>query len=170
MKISEFIDSRGIKLQQPLADQNEAIDKLIALHNEVGNLNDVAGFKEAILAREEKGSTAIGNGIAVPHGKSAAVKKAGLVAITCPTGVDYNALDGNPSNLLFMIAAPDGAADTHLEILSELMKFLMDDTAFAKSLVEAKTADEFLSLIYKKEAEKEEGSCKRSSANSFSFY
>ncbi len=154
MKISEFIDPRGIKLQEALADQNEAIEKLIALHDEVGNLNDVEGFKEAILAREAKGSTAIGNGIAVPHGKSAAVKKAGLVAITCPGGVDYKALDGKPSNLLFMIAAPEGGADTHLEVLSKLMQLLMD-SAFAKSLVEAKTVDEFLGLIDEKEAQKD---------------
>ena len=107
MKISEFIDPRGIKLQVGLADQNEAIDQLIALHSEVGNLKDEAAFKEAILAREAKGSTAIGNGIAVPHGKSAAVAKAGVTAITCPSGVDYKSLDGSPSNLLFMIAAPE---------------------------------------------------------------
>ena len=93
MKISEFIDPKGIKLQVALADQNDAIDQLIALHDSVGNLKDVAQFKEAILAREAKGSTAIGNGIAVPHGKSAAVAKAAVTAITCPAGVDYKALD-----------------------------------------------------------------------------
>ena len=157
MKISEFIDPRGIKLQVALASQDEAIDKLIALHDEVGNLKDVAGFKEAILAREAKGSTAIGNGIAVPHGKSASVAKAGLVAITCPDGVDYKAMDGKPSNLLFMIAAPEGGADTHLEVLAKLMQLLMDP-ALCKTLVEAKTVDEFLSLIDKKEAEKDAAS------------
>ena len=156
MKISEFIDPKGIKLQVALADQNDAIDQLIALHDSVGNLKDVAQFKEAILAREAKGSTAIGNGIAVPHGKSAAVSKAGLVAITCPDGVDYKALDGKPSNLLFMIAAPEGGADTHLEILSKLMTMLMD-VNFCKTLVEAKSVDEFLALIDKKEAEKDAG-------------
>ena len=154
MRISEFIDPRGIKLQVALSSQDEAIDKLIALHEEVGNLKDAAVFKEAILAREAKGSTAIGNGIAVPHGKSAAVAKAGLVAITCPQGVDYKAVDGKPSNLLFMIAAPDGGADTHLEVLSKLMQLLMD-AAFCKTLVEAKTVDEFLALIDAKEAEKD---------------
>ena len=157
MKISEFIDPRGIKLQVALASQDEAIDKLIALHDEVGNLKDVAGFKEAILAREAKGSTAIGNGIAVPHGKSASVAKAGLVAITCPDGVDYKAVDGKPSNLLFMIAAPEGGADTHLEVLAKLMQLLMDP-AFCKTLVDAKSVDEFLSLIDKKEAEKDAAS------------
>ena len=157
MKISEFIDPRGIKLQVALANQEEAIDKLIALHDEVGNLKDVAGFKEAILAREAKGSTAIGNGIAVPHGKSASVAKAGLVAITCPDGVDYKAVDGKPSNLLFMIAAPEGGADTHLEVLAKLMQLLMDP-AFCKTLVDAKSVEEFLSLIDKKEAEKDAAS------------
>ena len=154
MRISEFIDPRGIKLQVALADQNEAIDKLIALHDEVGNLKDAAAFKEAILAREAKGSTAIGNGIAVPHGKSSAVAKAGLVAITCPAGVDYKAADGKPSDLLFMIAAPEGGADTHLEVLAKLMQLLMDP-AFCKKLVAAKSVDEFLSLIDAKEAEKD---------------
>ena len=156
MRISEFIDPKGIKLQVTLNDQNEAIDQLIALHDSVGNLKDAAGFKTAILEREAKGSTAIGNGIAVPHGKSAAVAKAGLVAMTCPSGVDYKALDGKPSNLLFMIAAPEGGADTHLEVLSKLMTMLMD-VNFCKTLVEAKSVDEFLALIDKKEAEKDAG-------------
>ncbi len=160
MKISEFIDPRGIKLQVSLANQDEAIDKLIALHDEVGNLKDVEGFKEAILAREAKGSTAIGNGIAVPHGKSASVAKAGLVAITCPEGVDYKAMDGKPSNLLFMIAAPEGGADTHLEVLAKLMQLLMDP-AFCKTLVEANSVDEFLKLIDAKEAEKDAASAKK---------
>ncbi|MBR5636243.1 MAG: PTS sugar transporter subunit IIA [Pseudobutyrivibrio sp.] len=165
MKISEFIDPKGIKLQVALADQNEAIDQLISLHDSVGNLKDVAGFKDAILAREAKGSTAIGNGIAVPHGKSASVAKAGVTAITCPAGVDYKALDGKPSNLLFMIAAPEGGADTHLEVLSKLMTMLMD-AAFCKTLVEAKTVDEFLGLIDKKEAEKDAATPAKASSGS----
>ncbi|SFU77037.1 PTS fructose transporter subunit IIABC [Butyrivibrio sp. M55] len=154
MRITEFIDPRGIKLQTKVSDQNEAIDQLIALHESAENLIDVSGFKKAILDREAKGSTAIGNGIAVPHGKSASVKKAGLVAITCPDGVDYKALDGKPSNLLFMIAAPENGADTHLEVLSKLMGMLMDG-AFCKKLVEAKSVDEFLKLIDSKETEKD---------------
>lgn len=154
MRITEFIDPRGIKLQAKVSDQNDAIDQLIALHESVGNLKDVAGFKKAILEREAKGSTAIGNGIAVPHGKSASVKKAGLVAITCPDGVDYKALDGKPSNLLFMIAAPENGADTHLEVLSKLMGMLMDGE-FCKKLVGAESVDEFLELIDSKETEKD---------------
>jgi PTS system fructose-specific IIC component len=131
-----------------------AIDTLIGLHSKVGNITDEAGFKEAILAREEKGSTAVGMGIAVPHAKSAAVKQAGLTAMTIPAGVDYKALDGNPSKLFFMIAAPDGGADTHLEVLSKLMGLLMD-ASFSGKLIEAKTPEEFLSIIDAKEAEKD---------------
>ena len=146
MKITDLLKKEGILLNCPATDRESAIDALIDLHSKVGNLNDAAAFKEAILAREEKGSTAIGMGIAVPHGKSAAVKTAGLTAITIPSGIDYKSLDGNPSNLFFMIAAPDTAADTHLEVLSKLMTLLMDQS-FAKKLVEAKTADEFLKVI-----------------------
>jgi len=154
MKITDLLKKEGILLNCPATDRESAIDALIDLHSKVGNLNDAAAFKEAILAREEKGSTAIGMGIAVPHGKSAAVKTAGLTAITIPNGIDYKSLDGNPSNLFFMIAAPDTAADTHLEVLSKLMTLLMDQS-FAKKLVEAKTADEFLKVIDDKEAEKD---------------
>ncbi len=154
MKITDLLKKEGIALNVDAADQKAAIDKLIALHEAVGNLSNVSAFKEAILEREKKGSTAIGMGIAVPHGKSSAVSKAGVTAITIPAGIDYKSLDGNPSNLFFMIAAPDTAADTHLEVLSKLMTLLMDQN-FAKKLVEAKTADEFLSIIDSKEAEKD---------------
>jgi PTS system fructose-specific IIC component len=164
MKITDLLKKEGIALSVDAADQNAAIDKMIELHTKVGNLSDAAAFKEAILAREAKGSTAIGMGIAVPHGKSAAVKTAGVTAITIPSGIDYKSLDGNPSNLFFMIVAPDTAADTHLEVLSKLMTLLMDQN-FSKKLVEAKTADEFLSIIDEKEAEKDkEAAAKKAEA------
>ncbi|WP_287387297.1 PTS fructose transporter subunit IIABC [Lachnospira sp.] len=153
MRVTDLLDPKGIRLGVGLKDKDDAIAQLVALHDSVGNLSDPAAFTEAIKAREAKGSTAVGQGIAIPHGKSSAVKKVGLVAITAPSGVDYEALDGQPSNLLFMIAAPDTAADTHLEVLSRLMTMLMDPE-FDKALVEAKTTDEFLKAIDKKEAEK----------------
>ena len=153
MKITDLLKKEGIALNQSVADQGEAIDIMVGLHDKVGNLNDKQAYKEAIEAREAKGTTAVGMGIAVPHAKSASVKQPGLVAITVPGGVDYKAPDG-PSNLLFMIAAPDGAADTHLEVLSKLMTMLMHPD-FTKSLVEAKTADEFLGLIDAQEAERD---------------
>lgn len=152
MKIIDLLKKDAIELNTSVASKNDAIDKLIALHEKAGNLVDVNAYKEAILAREAQGSTAIGEGIAVPHAKSESVKTPGLSAITVPNGVDYEALDGKNSDILFMIAAPlDG--DLHLEILSRLMVMLMEPE-FCASLRGAKTADEFLSIIDKKEAEK----------------
>ncbi len=165
MKITDLLRADGVSLNQSAADQNAAIDLMVALHDKVGNLNSKEDYKKAIEEREAKGSTAVGMGIAVPHAKSAAVKKAGLVAITVPDGVDYKSLDGKPSNLLFMIAAPEGAADTHLEVLSKLMTMLMDPT-FTKKLVDAKTADEFISLIDKQEAERDKKDSEKSAAKS----
>ena len=153
MRVTDLLDPKGIRLGANLKDKDDAIAQLVALHNSVGNLNDSEAFTQAIKTREAKGTTAVGQGIAIPHGKSSAVKKVGLVAITAPSGVDYEALDGQPSNLLFMIAAPDSAADTHLEVLSRLMTMLMDPE-FDKILVEAKTTEEFLQAIDKKETEK----------------
>ena len=164
MKITDLLKKEGINLNVDAEDQNAAIDALIELHEKVGNLSNVSGFKKAILAREEKGSTAIGMGIAVPHGKSDSVAKAGVTAITIPGGIDYKSLDGAPSKLFFMIAAPDTAADTHLEVLSKLMTLLMD-SKFAAKLIDAKTPDEFLSIIDEKEAEKDkEAEAKKAAA------
>lgn len=152
MKIIDLLKKDAIELNTSVASKSDAIDKLVALHEKAGNLVDVNAYKDAILAREAQGSTAIGEGIAVPHAKSESVKTPGLSAITVPNGVDYEAPDGKNSDILFMIAAPlDG--DLHLEILSRLMVMLMEPD-FCASLRGAKTTDEFLSIIDKKEAEK----------------
>lgn len=152
MKIIDLLKKDAIELNTSVESKSDAIDKLVALHEKAGNLLDVKAYKEAILAREAQGSTAIGEGIAVPHAKSESVKTPGLSAITVPSGVDYEAPDGKNSDILFMIAAPlDG--DLHLEILSRLMVMLMEPE-FCAALRGTKTADEFLSIIDKKEAEK----------------
>lgn len=151
MKISDLITKDSCLLGANAADREQAIDILVSLHDRAGNLTDSKAFREAILEREAKGSTAIGLGIAVPHSKTAAVKKTGVAAITVTPGIDYKSLDGNPTNLIFMIAAPDNAADTHLEVLSQLTTLLMDHS-FAKELMEAKTVDEFLNIIKVKES------------------
>ncbi len=153
MKITDLLKKEGVLLNQSPADKNAAIDILVGLHDKVGNLNDKAGYKKAIEAREAQGSTAVGMGIAVPHAKTDAAKQPGLVAMTVPAGVDYGCIDGTDSNLFFMIAAPAGAADTHLEVLANLMTMLMD-ADFSQSLVQAKSVDEFLSLIDDKEADR----------------
>lgn len=152
MRIVDLLKREAISLNTSVSTKSEAINSLIALHKKAGNLANTGVFKDAILARENQGTTAIGNGIAVPHAKSDSVKNAGLSAITAPKGVDYHAPDGNPTDIIFMIAAPhDG--DLHLEILSRLMVMLMEPE-FCNRLREAKTTDEFLDIIDKKEKEK----------------
>ena len=152
MRITDLLQKESISLNRELASKSDAIDTLITLQEKAGNLSNKEAYKTAILAREAQGSTAVGDGIAIPHAKTAAVAKPGLAAITVPAGVDYDALDGKPSNLLFMIAAPEDG-NLHLEVLSRLMTMLMD-AAFRDELMGAKTADEFIAVIDRKEAEK----------------
>lgn len=155
MRITDLLKKESIVLNAKVASKQDAIDMLVELHERSGDLRDVAEYKRGILAREAQGSTAVGDGIAIPHAKSDAVKRPSLAAITVPKGVDYEALDGKPSDLLFMIAAPlDG--DVHLEVLASLMTMLMDPE-FKKDLLAAKNKDEFLSVIDRKEKEKEKG-------------
>lgn len=152
MRIIDLLRSSAIELNACVKSKSEAIDKLVALHKKAGNLADASKYKQAILAREAQGTTAIGEGIAVPHAKSDSVKVPALSAITLNAGVDYAAPDGKPSDILFMIAAPlDG--DVHLEILSRLMVMLMEPE-FCADLRKAKTIREFLSIIDRKEREK----------------
>ena len=152
MRITDLLKKESISLNRTLASKSDAIDALVELHEKVGNLKDKEAYKKEILAREAQGSTAVGNGIAIPHAKTWAVAKPGLSAITAPAGVDYESLDGNPSNLLFMIAAPEDG-NLHLEVLSRLMTLLMDES-FRNELLAAKTADEFLDIINRRESEK----------------
>lgn len=152
MRIIDLLKKDAIELNTSAASKSEAIEKMVSLHRKAGNLNDAEVYTKAILAREEQGSTAIGEGIAVPHAKSESVKTPGLAAITVPAGVDYGAPDGKASDILFMIAAPlDG--DLHLEILSRLMVMLMD-ADFCAKLRAAKTPEEYIEIIDKAEAEK----------------
>ena len=145
MKIKDLLSPRAIRLNAPAESKSQAIDALVELHAAAGNLTDPSAYKAAILAREGQGTTAIGEGIAVPHAKSDSVAHAALAAMTVPGGVDYDAPDGKPSSLLFMIAAPpDG--DVHLEILSRLMVMLMEPE-FCDRLRGAKTAEEFIEII-----------------------
>ncbi|MBQ7670579.1 MAG: PTS sugar transporter subunit IIA [Clostridia bacterium] len=152
MRITDLLKKDAIALNASASSKDEAIDLLVGLHDSVGNLGDKAVYKEAILARESQGSTAIGEGIAVPHAKSDSVKVPGLSSATVPGGVDYGAPDGKPSDILFMIAAPlDG--DLHLEILSRLMVLLMDPEFCAK-LRAATDPEEYLKIIDEAEAAK----------------
>lgn len=153
MRITELLKKESIELGVKVADKNAAIDKLISLMDAGGRLNSIQGYKEGILAREALGSTAIGEGIAIPHAKVDAVKEPGLAAMVVPEGVDYEAFDGSLANLIFMIAAPAAGDDVHLQALSRLSTLLMNP-GFKESLIGAKDADEFLDIIDKAENER----------------
>ena len=150
MKITDLLKPQSILLNADPVSKADAIYTLGDLMDKSGNLSDKAEYLKAVFAREESGSTGLGDGIATPHAKSTGVKEAGLAAMVVPNGVDFDALDGQPSRLFFMIAAPEGAADTHVEVLSKLATMVIDPD-FKNALIQAATVDRFLELITAKE-------------------
>lgn len=152
MRIVDLLNKDSILLGGAPTSKSEAIDMLIDLQVKGGNIADREAYKKGILAREAMSSTAVGEGIAIPHAKSEAVKAPSLAAMTVPGGVDYEAMDDEPSNLLFMIAAPNNG-DVHLEVLSRLMTLLMDEDFRAK-LLAADSKESFLAAIDAAEREK----------------
>lgn len=154
MKITELLDLKGIALNVNVNSKDEAIDKLVDLMDATGKISSKEDYKKGILARESLTSTGIGEGIAIPHAQVAAVKTAGLAAMTVPAGVDYESLDGQPAKLFFMIAAPEDGGNTHLQALAKLSALLMDE-AFREKLMNAQSAEEFLHTIDEREAIKD---------------
>ena len=150
MKITDLLKPQSILLNASPTNKADAIYTLGDLMDKGGNLSDKAEYLKAVFAREESGSTGLGDGIATPHAKSAGVKEAGLAAMVVPNGVDFDALDGQPSRLFFMIAAPEGAADTHVEVLSKLATMVIDPD-FKNALIQSATVNRFLELITAKE-------------------
>ena len=150
MRITDLLKSESIALGAQPKDKYDAIAILTGLMEKGGNLSDKAQYEKDVLAREASGTTGLGDGIATPHAKSAGVKAPGLAAMTVPAGMDFEAMDGNPSRLFFEIAAPDTAADVHLEVLSKLATMIMDPD-FKEALIAAKSKEEFLSPIDAKE-------------------
>lgn len=150
MRITDLLDKKSIYLGAKVSSKEETLDRAVALMAESGKIADVDTYRKGVYAREQEGTTGIGEGIAIPHCKSAAVKQAGLAAMVIPDGVDFDSLDGEPVHLLFLIAAPDTADNVHLDVLSKLSVLLMDED-FTNALKSAKTVDEFLSIIDKAE-------------------
>ena len=150
MQITDLLKPQSVLLNADPVTKADAIYTLGELMEKGGNLIDKAEYLAAVFAREESGSTGLGDGIATPHAKSAGVKEAGLAAMVVPHGVDFEALDGQPSRLFFMIAAPEGAADTHVEVLSQLAMMVIDPD-FKEALIAAPTVERFLELVTAKE-------------------
>ncbi len=153
MKITDLLSEKSIELNVKAKDKNDIINKMTELMLNTGRIKDLNEYKELVLKREEEGSTGVGEGIAIPHGKGKCVTEPGLVAMVVPEGVEYNALDGKPVNLLFMIAAPDTNSNIHLDVLSRLSTMLMDEN-FKNKLISAKSKKEFLEIINETEQEK----------------
>lgn len=153
MRITELLQDVTIDLGVKVSSKEEAIDHLVDLMVKGGNISDREEYKKGILAREATGTTGIGGGIAIPHAKNKAVTKVGLASMTVPDGVDYEAMDGEPSDVFFMIAAPAEGSDVHLEALARLSTILMDPV-FKEKLLKATTKEEYLKLIDEKETEK----------------
>lgn len=150
MKITDLLKLESIQLRSQVTSKKEAILQLGDLMEAGDHLSNKEEYLQAVFAREESGSTGLGQGLATPHAKSSGVKEAGLAAMTIPAGIDFDSLDGEPSRLFFMIAAPEGAADTHVELLSNLAMMIIDPD-FKEALIAAKTPEEFLQLIDDKE-------------------
>lgn len=153
MRIIDLLNEKSIELNGKATGKKDAVDKMVALMEAAGNLTDVEAFKKSVLKREEEGTTGIGGGIAIPHGKCNAVAKPGLSAMVLPEGVEYESLDGQPADIIFLIAAPDNEENVHLEVLSRLSMLLMNGE-FLNQLKQAKTVKEFLGYIDKAETEK----------------
>ena len=153
MKIADLLAKESIDLQAKVGSKAEALEHLVTLMAKSGKLADEAEYKRCVLAREEEGSTGIGEGIAIPHAKTNAVKAPGLAAMIVAEGVDFASLDDQPAKLFFLIAAPDTEDNVHLDVLSRLSTLLMDEE-FTTALYAAKSPKDFLSIIDKFEADK----------------
>ncbi len=153
MRITDLLDKRSISLNGAPKSKKEALDQVVALMAKSGKINDEEAYRKQVYAREEESTTGIGEGIAIPHGKCDAVDRPGLAAMVVKDGVDFEALDGEPVTLIFLIAAPNTKDNVHLDVLSKLSVLMMDE-AFSDSLRNARTVDEFLEIIDKADDEK----------------
>ncbi|MDY2628826.1 MAG: fructose-specific PTS transporter subunit EIIC [Lachnospiraceae bacterium] len=152
MRITELLSKKAIDLNVSVKSKADVIDYMTKLQEKAGNLNDREEYKKGVLAREAEGTTGIGEGIAIPHSRGPAVKKAGLAAVVIKDGVEYESMDDEPVYLAFMIAAPEGGGNVHLEALARLSTMLMDED-FKNALIQAKSVDEFMQIIDDKENE-----------------
>ena len=153
MKITDLLKKESIDLNVKASSKKEVIEKAVKLMEHNGNIKDKQKYLELVIKREEEGSTGVGEGIAIPHGKGDVISKPGLAAMVIPDGVDFNSLDGKPVKLLFLIAAPNSKDNLHLEVLSRLSALLMNEK-FKNDLLNAKTKEEFLEIIDKADENK----------------
>lgn len=155
MRIRDLLAPESIMLQGVASDKTDVLNQMVELMAKSGKIADVDTYRKGVFAREEEGTTGVGEGIAIPHCKSSAVKAPGLAAMVVPDGVEFDALDGAPVHILFLIAAPDTKDNVHLDVLSKLSTLLMDES-FTQSLIHASSVDEFLAIIDRAESKKDD--------------
>ena len=153
MRITELLDPRSISLTGAPASKKEALDQMVELMAKSGKIRDKEAYRQQVYAREEESTTAVGEGIAIPHGKGDSVIRPGLAAMVVKDGVDFDSLDEEPVHLIFLIAAPNTKDNVHLDVLSKLSTLLMDED-FVKNLQNASTVEEFLDIVDKADEEK----------------
>ena len=146
MRIVDLLDVRSIELNGSATSKEDVLKKMVSLMVKSGKINDEQKYLNGVFKREEESTTGVGEGIAIPHCKSDAVDRPGLAAMIVPDGVEFDSLDGQPVNVIFLIAAPDTKDNVHLDVLSKLSMLLMDEE-FINSLKAAKNVDEFLKVI-----------------------
>lgn len=154
MKIRDLLAVESIDLNGKATGKTDVLNQCVDLMAKSGKIADVEKYRKGVFAREDEGTTGIGMGIAIPHCKSDAVKKAGLAAMVVKNGVDFESLDGTPAKIIFLIAAPNTEDNVHLQVLSKLSVMLMDEH-FTNSLINANSVDEFLSITDDAEAVKD---------------
>ena len=157
MRITDLLDARSISLQAAPGNKEEALNQAVELMTQRGNISDKAAYRRQVGEREKESTTGIGEGIAIPHGKCAAVSAPGLAAMVIPGGVDFDSLDGEPVTLLFLIAAPDTEDNIHLDVLGKLSMLLMDEE-FTQRLRGAGSVEEFIKIIDEADEEKTKSS------------
>lgn len=154
MRIIDLLSPNSVKLGGSAKDKTDVLNQMVNLMAASGKVSDRDNYLQAVFAREEEGTTGVGEGIAIPHGRCSGVNAPGLAAMVLPEGVDYQALDGEKVDLIFLIGAPEGAGSVHIDILSKLSTLLMDETLTGK-LRKAQDTDAFLKLIDEAETAKD---------------
>lgn len=154
MRIKDLLNPNCIKLNGSAKDKADAIEQMVALMANSGNISDLSVYHTGVLAREQESTTAVGEGVAIPHCKSDSVKAPALAAMTLPAGVDYDSPDGEPVKVIFLIAAPNTKENVHVDVLSKLSVLLLDEN-FTANLLKASSVEEFLSVVDSAESAKD---------------
>lgn len=166
MRIRDLLDPKSICLNGTAKDKTDAIEKMVALMAKSGNISNVDVYHKGVLAREEESTTAVGEGVAIPHCKSDSVLRPALAAMTVPAGVDYDAPDGEKVKVIFLIAAPNTKDNVHVDVLSKLSVLLLDEN-FTKDLLNADSVEKFLAVVDEAESRKDAEDAKKTSVSGY---